>query len=177
MRTLETERLILRPWTEEDAQALYDYARDPRVGPMAGWPVHTSVEESRRILRDVLMPADNAAVTLKTTGEVVGCIGLKEPEKEERSAPGDKEIGYWVGAPHWGHGYMPEAVRELIRFCFEVLGCQNVWCGHYEGNEKSKRVIEKCGFRFVSKCTTRVSLMNEERVEYFYSISRDDWKK
>ena len=48
--TLETERLILRPWEEADAEACYRYAKDPRVGPMAGWPVHTSVENSRQII-------------------------------------------------------------------------------------------------------------------------------
>lgn len=51
----ETERLILRPWTEEDAESLFEYASDPAVGPIAGWPVHTSVENSREIIQQVLM--------------------------------------------------------------------------------------------------------------------------
>ena len=52
---LETERLILRPWEETDAEECYKYAKDPRVGPAAGWPVHPSAEYSRKIIRDVLM--------------------------------------------------------------------------------------------------------------------------
>ena len=51
---LETERLILRPWSEEDAQDLYVYAKDPQVGPIAGWPPHTSVENSLEIIKNVL---------------------------------------------------------------------------------------------------------------------------
>ena len=51
---LETKRLLLRPWRETDAAQLYLYAKDPDIGPRAGWPVHTDVENSRQIIRDVL---------------------------------------------------------------------------------------------------------------------------
>lgn len=61
----ETQRLILRPWRESDAQALYEYAKDPQVGPAAGWPPHTSVENSRKIIRDVLSAPETYAVVLK----------------------------------------------------------------------------------------------------------------
>ena len=54
MVTLETKRLLLRPWREEDAPALFRYASDPQVGPSAGWKPHASLEESREILRTVL---------------------------------------------------------------------------------------------------------------------------
>ena len=51
---LQTQRLILRPWSEDDAEECYKYAKDPQVGPIAGWPVHTGVENSRQVIRDVL---------------------------------------------------------------------------------------------------------------------------
>lgn len=66
--TLETQRLILRPWEAEDAEECYKYAKDPRVGPMAGWPVHTSVENSRQVIRDFLMVPETYAIVLKETG-------------------------------------------------------------------------------------------------------------
>lgn len=50
----ETDRLFLRPWTEEDAESLFEYAKDPAVGPVAGWPVHTSIDNSREIIKGVL---------------------------------------------------------------------------------------------------------------------------
>ena len=62
---LETERIILRPWRESDAGELYEYASDPQVGPIAGWPVHTSAENSREIIRDVLSAPETYAVILK----------------------------------------------------------------------------------------------------------------
>ena len=62
---LETERLILRPWNETDAESLYEYAKDDRVGPIAGWPPHTSVENSREVIKTVLSAPETYAVCLK----------------------------------------------------------------------------------------------------------------
>lgn len=73
---LTTERLFLRAWKESDAECLYEYAKDPRVEPIAGWPVHTSVENSREIIREVLSEEETYAVCLKETGKAVGSIGL-----------------------------------------------------------------------------------------------------
>lgn len=68
----------MRAWQESDAESLYEYAKDPRGGPIAGWPVHTSVENSREIIREVLSAKETYAVCLKETGKVVGSIGLME---------------------------------------------------------------------------------------------------
>lgn len=145
MSIVETERLILRPWREDDAENLYKYARDPRVGPAAGWAVHKDAAESLNILRTVLMAENTWAVTIRGSDEPVGSIGCF-PCCEER-AHGAPEIGYWIGVPFWGKGYIPEAVRALIARCFGE-GAPSVWCAHFEGNDKSRRVIEKCGFRY-----------------------------
>ena len=146
---LETGRLILRRWEEADAEELYQYAKDPAVGPIAGWPPHTSVENSREIIRDVLTAPETYAVVLKETGKPVGSIGIMFG-KNGNAPMGEQEaeIGYWIGVPYWGQGLIPEAVRELLRRCFEDLNCTAVWCGYYDGNLKSKRVQEKCGFRY-----------------------------
>lgn len=146
---LETKRLILRPWEEEDAAALYLYASDPRVGPAAGWPVHTSVENSREIIRNVLAVPETYAVVRKETGEPVGSVGLMlPPEGNIPMEPGEAELGYWIGVPYWGRGLIPEASEELLRHGFEELDLHTIWCGYFQGNEKSRRVQEKLGFRF-----------------------------
>ena len=69
---METERLLLRPWRESDVEILFKYAKDPAVGPAAGWPPHTSVEESLEIIRTVFSAPETYAVVLKQTGEPVG---------------------------------------------------------------------------------------------------------
>ena len=83
---LQTKRLILRAWKESDAEALYKYARNPNVGPIAGWPPHTSVENSREIIKAVLSTPETYAVVLKETGEAVGSIGIMTARNEIHSA-------------------------------------------------------------------------------------------
>ena len=175
MVTLETERLILRPWREEDAPALYREARDPQVGPSAGWKPHASLEESREILRTVLSEPGTFAVILRETGEPVGSVGVFPTELPE--GKGESEIGYWIGRPYWGQGLIPEAVRELQRWCFQDRGESRLWCGHFPGNDQSRRVIEKCGFTYVCQDSPRVWPSGETFDSRMYALTREDWEK
>ena len=144
---LETKRLILRSWKEADAQDLYLYASSPEVGPKAGWPVHTSVENSRDIIRNVLSAPETYAVISKDSGHAVGSIGLMIGEHSNIGLPDTEgEIGYWIGVPFWGQGMIPEAVNELLRHGFMDLDLEKIWCGYYDGNVKSRRVQDKLGF-------------------------------
>ena len=132
---LETKRLILRPWQEADAESLYKYAKDPAVGPIAGWPVHTSVENSREIIKGVLSEPETYAVILKETGEPVGSVGLMLGKQSDKNiTENEGEIGYWIGVPYWGQGLIPEAVREMMRYGFEELGLQTLWCGYFDAH-------------------------------------------
>ena len=175
---LKTERLILRPWREDDAQALFAYASDPEVGPPAGWPPHTSVENSREIIRNVLSKPETYAVCRKD-GKPIGSVGLKLRGSTDMTDREDEsELGYWLGKPFWGQGLIPEAAGELLRYAFEVLEMRAVWCGYYDGNEKSKRVQQKLGF--VYRYTTEnldVKLMNELRTGHTNLMTRERWQK
>lgn len=172
---IETRNLILRPWRESDAEALFKYARDERIGPAAGWPAHTSVENSRQIIKDVLSAPNTYAITIRGSDEAVGSVGIFACTCEEYK--NEPEIGYWIGVPFWGNGLVPEAVEALLDVCFDWMGAQRVWCGHYEGNERSRRVIEKCGFTYEFQRETELTQMNERRMTLFYSISRQRWAK
>lgn len=176
---LETERLQLRPWEESDAEVLFTYAKDERVGPMAGWPVHTSVENSREIIKNVLATQSNYAVVFKGESAVIGSAGLMLQGRSNLELQANEgEIGYWLGVPHWGQGLIPEAVRELIRYGFEELGLEVLWCGYYDGNEKSHRVQEKCGFVYHHTNDHVVcSLLNEVRTEHVSCLRKEDWLK
>lgn len=144
---IETERLILRPWKESDAESLFEYARNPEVGPIAGWPVHISVNDSLNIIKNVLSANETYAVCLKIDNKAIGSIGLIPPaQSHARASNTEIEVGYWIGVPYWGNGYIPEAVRALQQHAFNDLNCTAMWCGYYDGNEKSKRCQEKCGF-------------------------------
>ena len=174
---LKTERLILRRWEESDAENLYQYAKDPDVGPIAGWPPHTSVSESLSVIRLVLSAEECYAVCLKEDGKAIGAIELKLNGHTGMTDRDDEcELGYWVGKPFWGQGIMPEAVREILRYAFEDLRMQKVWCGYYDGNEKSKRVQEKTGFRYQwTAKDVAVPLMHEKRTEHVNLITKDIW--
>lgn len=175
MSVFETERLVMRPWREDDAENLYKYASDPAVGPAAGWPVHTSVEDSLRVLREVLIEDKTWAVTIKPSDEPVGSIGVFRTDAPNGN--GEPEIGYWIGRPYWGNGYIPEAVRALIGRCLDE-GAESVWCSHFAGNDKSRRVIEKCGFKFAVSMTVRAALLDgmPEYETLYYKITREEWQ-
>lgn len=173
---LITERLLLRPWKETDAESLYEYAKDPEVGPIAGWPVHTSVENSREIIREVLSAEETYAVCMKEDGKAIGSIGLMIGTASNLNLPDTEgEIGYWIGVPFWGQEFIPEAVRELLRHGFEDLKLNKIWCGYFEGNIKSKRVQEKCGFIYHhTNKDIDWKLMGDIRTEYITCIDRED---
>ena len=175
----ETQRLILRPWREDDAEALYNYAKDPEVGPIAGWPVHTSVENSRDIIREVLCAPETYAVVLKETGEPVGSVGLMIGKESGIGLPEKEcEVGYWLGVPHWGQGLIPEAVAELMRYAFENLEMEKIWAGYFDGNHKSRRVQEKCGMLYqYTRENVSCSMLDDIRTEHITCITKQQWKK
>ena len=175
---LKTERLILRPWEESDAESLYEYAKDPDVGPVAGWPPHQSAENSREVIKNVLSVPETYAICLKDEDRAIGSIGLISPQQSHTQMKHkEMEVGYWIGKPFWGRRLVPEAVRRLQQHAFEDLGCSGLWCGYYDGNEKSKRAQEKCGFTYHHTEENKpCELMKDIRTEHFTYISLEEWK-
>lgn len=173
----ETERLILRSWEESDAEELFCYAKDPAVGLSAGWPPHTSVENSREIIRDALSGPETYAVVLQETGNPIGCAALfRNGEGSIPLSDGEAELGYWLGVPYWGQGIIPEACRELVRHGFEDLGLDRIWCGNFEGNSNSERVWGKLGFVFDRReLDVSVRLLDERRNLVVSKLSKDRW--
>lgn len=173
--TLETERLLLRHWQLDDAEALYKYASNPNIGPRAGWPAHTSVEDSRKTLIDVLMVPEQYAIVLKETGEPIGSIGLKTGSNTHMiQGPNECELGYWIGEPFWGQGLVAEAGTILIKRAFEDLGMTKIWLGYYDGNAQSARVAQKLGFEY-HHATEGMQVLGEIRTGHALMLSRQRW--
>ena len=179
--TLYTDRLILRKWEESDAESMYELCKDPDIGPIAGWPPHQSVEDSRNIIRNALAGAEAYAICLKEDNKAIGCIELKlyGGNMNDLAQNYDEcELGYWLGKPYWGQGIMPEAGRELLRHAFEDVEFEKVWCGYYDGNNKSKRVQEKLGFKFQwTSEGVDVPLMHETRTGHVNLMTKEDWEE
>lgn len=176
-KVIRTERLILRPWRSSDAESLYEYAKDPAVGPIAGWQPHTSVEESLSVIQNVLSGSECYAICEKENGKAIGCIELRLNGHTDMTDKDDEcELGYWLGKPFWGRGYMPEAAKAILRHAFEDIGMTRVWCGYYDGNRKSKRVQEKLGFMYHHTCDhVPVPLMNEVRIGHTNVMTYESW--
>ena len=154
MTIIDTPRLHLRPWSDADAPALFELARDPRIGMLCGWKPYEHIDDAHEALSTFLAAPDSYAVTLASTGELVGSIALRIDADTTDDTVAD--IGYWIGAPYWGNGYATEAGRAIIDRAQE-LGVKTIILKYFDGNDASRRVSEKLGFAWRSR---------EENVEY-----------
>ncbi len=118
MKTLETERLLLRPFEEGDLHDVYEYAKSPNVGPAAGWKPHGCVAETEAVLLGFIKSGDVWAVVYKPEGKVIGSVGLHKDRKRDAELNA-KMLGYAFGEAYWGMGLCTEAAREAIRYAFE----------------------------------------------------------
>lgn len=174
MVTFETERLLLRPWQSEDAADCYLFARDPDIGTRAGWKPHASIQESIQIIRDVLSTEGIYAVVLKETGQPIGSIGLQKPAAYYEAAPGDLELGYWVGKPFWGKGLVCEAAQVLMDDAFENGRTDKIWVSHFSTNPQSRRVIEKLRFDWQKdKLQVHFPLIQSVKDLSIYTMDKD----
>ena len=154
MKTLETDRLILRAWKPDDLDDFFAYASVEGVGEMAGWPHHENIGTSEIILRSFIEEREVFAVYHKADRKVIGSLGLHTSWANEDDRYKDlkvKEIGYVLSKDYWGQGLVPEAVKAVMDYCFAKLGVEAFTCGHFKENNQSRRVIEKCGFEFVKE--------------------------
>lgn len=177
MKTLETERLILRPFTEEDAPAVFEYAKDPDVGPAAGWKPHENEEESLHIIQTVFQD-ENAltwAICQKCDGKAIGSVALHADPVRRISAGKSRELGYALSRKFWGKGIMTEACQEVLRFAFAELELEILSAGHFPFNFRSRHVIEALGFRYDG--TIRMAFEDYKgtvyHVEYYSMTSKE----
>lgn len=151
---METERILLRPWYDSDAEALFKCASDPDVGPRAGWPPHKSVEESLEIIRTLFHNDTTWAIVLKGSGEgsvengePIGAIGYGPscdcnlPAREDEPL-----IGYWIAKPYWNKGICTEALKLMLDHIQNTTDIPSLISGHFIDNPASGKVMEKCGF-------------------------------
>ncbi|RSX53728.1 acetyltransferase [Bifidobacterium goeldii] len=200
---IETSRLLLRQWktgNRAEAASLFRYASDPRIGLPCGWPPHQDIEESMGVIRDVFSPTEhNWAITIRDaaaedtdTGadEPIGCIELKPlrhiddgpdytiDERYARHVGGNAlELGYWIGRPFWGKGYMPEALRAVLGYAFGTLHVDAVWGAHYTDNTQSGRVMDKCGMQVTGESKhNHFPLIDEYHDETLRIITAGEWQ-
>lgn len=177
----ETERLFMRLCRMEDAEDIFSYAKDPEVGPNAGWQPHQTIKDTQEILSAWI---DNKelifAIVLKETGKVIGSLGI-ERDGLRQGVPGVRSLGYVLGKEYWGKGYMTEAVTAAVSYAFETLKLELLSVNHYPFNTRSKRVIEKCGFHYEGTLRRAINLADGRILDHCcYSMTAreyEEWRK
>lgn len=146
MPIIETERLILRKLTIEDAADMFEYASEPLVSQFVPWEVHKSIEDSREFLRFILNGYEKNnkltwAIELKSEQKMIGTMDfVKWTDKHYRA-----EIAYVLSHHYWGKGFTHEAARALTEFGFDKMGLNKVEASIVPDNFQSQRVLEKLG--------------------------------
>lgn len=162
---LKTRHLILRPWRKEDAECLYHHARNPKIGPIAGWAPHKSIDESLYIINTVFQKKETYAITFKENDNPIGCVNLLTyPDGNYYWGEGNAELGYWLAEPFWGRGLAGEASEELIKRAFDKLEIKQIFAIARKENFQSRRVLEKLGFKFLTEVKS-IDYKNQEYME------------
>lgn len=150
MTILKTTNLLLRPWKESDAKCLYHFARNPNIGPVAGWPPHKSVDDSLNIIKTVFSKRETYAIVKDNIP--IGCVGLLfHPDTNHSWVDGAAELGYWIAEEYWGNGFAFEASEEVVKRAFNDLDVERIFASYRYGNNQSMRVLEKLGFKYYSQ--------------------------
>lgn len=177
-KILETPRLILRPFTMEDAQAMYsNWASDPEVTRYLTWPAHGSVEISRMVLADWVSHYGEDtfyqwAIVPKDPDQPIGSISVVSYNDEAQLV----HIGYCIGKKWWHKGIMSESLQAVIGFFFDQVGVNRIETRHDPNNPHSGGVMRKCGMTYEG--TLRSSDVNNQGIcdACWYSILASERK-
>lgn len=167
MRTLITDRLVLRDWQENDVAAHFELYKSPDV-ENAGAKISESLSDSLECINSWIKYQESWAIVRKENDEVIGSIFLSDANRHDRY----KEMEYVISEKYQNNGYATEAVKSVLEYAFTKLDLLVVAVCHYSFNEKSKRVIEKCGFTYEG--TLRKFSRNlSDSVRY--SMTKEEW--
>jgi len=167
---LETERLVLRAPRLEDAKAVVALASDRRVAEnTARIPHPYRTSDALEWITSVTAEEGKQTFLITLAGAPIGACGI---DLREASTP---ELGYWIGAPHWGQGYATEAARAVIDHAFTDLGHEALQAGARVSNPASRRVLEKCGFQWTGVGLYRIRAMNSSAPCDRFRLDRGIW--
>ena len=171
--TLETARLILRPYSDADIAELLPLVGSREVAATTLRIAHPYTEQdARAFLRLAQEPGKIwLAITLRNDGRQIGGIGLRVDEQHWRA-----ELGYWLGVPYWGKGYATEAAREMVRHGFEDLNLHRIFASHFKHNPASGRILTKLGMRYEGRQREHLRKWDQYVDSELYGLLRHEWE-
>ena len=173
-----TERLLLREFVESDWEAVLAYQQDPLYLRYNEW-TSRSAEEVRQFIQMFLNHQKQVprikfqfAITLKSTGELIGNCGVRRDSPEAREA----DMGYELDSNYWGNGYATEAARAVLDFGFSHMKVERVsaWC--LADNVGSARVLEKIGMDVERRMREHQYFKGRWWDTLCYAILREEWQ-
>lgn len=175
---LETERLVLRRFTVDDADAMFqNWANDPKVTKFLTWQPHGRVDVTKGVLANwvpLYITPDyyHWGIEIKQTHELIGSTGVVRSQEEVKMV----HIGYCIGQAWWHKGYTSEALAELIRFFFDEVGVNRIEARHDPRNPNSGKVMTKCGMKYEG--THRQSDWNTSGLcdASYYAVLAEDYR-
>jgi RimJ/RimL family protein N-acetyltransferase len=179
---METERMVLRQFTADDAERLVELDADPRVMRYITGGDATSRDEVEADILPVFLGYYRKfpgygfwAAIEKSTGDFLGWFHYRPAPGDP---PGQPELGYRLRCEAWGKGYATEGSRALIAKGFTEFGAQRVVASTMAVNTASRRVMEKSGMRLVRAFVADwpVAIPGDEHGDVEYAISRDEWE-
>lgn len=177
---IDTPRLQLRPYTLDDADAMFAFAKDPELPRQMSWAPHANITVTRAYLATVIEARDRnegMVWAITTGGTYVGSIGLEGICSKMAAVRIDRaELGYWIGRPHRENGYMTEAARAVVSWGFTQLGLHKITVHAFVDNFASNRVIERVGFTLIGRKEADMWRDGQWHAQYAYELVRDEWK-
>jgi [ribosomal protein S5]-alanine N-acetyltransferase len=177
--TLRTERLLLRPVTPDDVQAVFDYASNPNVTRFTIFETHQTIEESRWFVGDyarsryACKEPDPFAIALKgEPNQMIGALGAHWASQPN----GTMEMGYAIAEPYWGRGLVVEAAAEVMRFVFTEYAVERLQARVFVGNDSSERVLQKLGFSREGVLRSLIFRRGAWHDLVIYSLLRPEWE-
>ncbi|MEG2329060.1 GNAT family N-acetyltransferase [Anaerorhabdus sp.] len=177
MKTLETERLWLRPWKESDIDDFFGYASMEGLGEFAGWPPHKSIEESKQILQQFIESNQEYAVVCKSNNKAIGSIAAHNKKLDAYKELDQRMLGYCLNKDYWGQGIMTEAVSRLHEYLFNDVGIDMLWVEHFLENNRSKNVILKTGYEYTCDSIYNAEALNKQFNCHQYILTKEKFQK
>lgn len=176
---IETARLVLRPWTADDVDAIWPVVSDPEFPRLMSWAAHRDPAETREWIErvsHVLPSAEEVTWAIEHEGKAIGAIGLHEITWQVRALRVDRaELGYWLAPASQRRGLMTEAVQAVVRFGFETIGLHKIIVRCLAENVASRRVIEKAAFRWVGRAEDDIWRDGTWHAHLGYELTAPEW--
>ena len=176
MKTFETERLILRKWTVDDASDFYEINSNPNITKPLGWGTHMDKSKSLKFLNVLIKKNTEWAIVRKEDNKVIGCMGYNYDSMRSASVA-HRNIIFSLNESFWGHGFCTEAAKGFMKYLFEDERIDILCAWHSSNNLRSKKVIERCDFKHDG--TIRMFKKKREEVidKVIYSMTKDEYKE